>query len=90
MVKTNDGGGNEETGEQEAKRPRRKVPPIRVWVTDNERLVIAERAAETGLSLSSYVLALTLNRPIHSHYDLRSAETVACRKAWRRRAAGRC
>ena len=66
MVKTNDGGGNEETGEQEAKRPRRKVPPIRVWVTDNERLVIAERAAETGLSLSSYVLALTLNRPIHS------------------------
>jgi hypothetical protein len=36
-------------------RPRREVPPIKVWVTDAEKAKIAERAALGGLSLSAYM-----------------------------------
>ena len=35
MVKEIDAMGDVSTGEQEVERPKRKVPPIRVWVTDS-------------------------------------------------------
>ncbi len=53
-------------------RPRRKVPPIKVWVTDAEKAEIADRAAQSGLSLSAYMLAAGLNHPIRSVYDLKA------------------
>ena len=53
-------------------RTRRKVPPIKVWVTDAEKAEIADRAAQSGLSLSAYMLAAGLNHPIRSVYDLKA------------------
>lgn len=53
-------------------RPRRKVPPIKVWVTDSEKAEVADRAAQAGLSLSAYMLAAGLNHPIRSVYDLKA------------------
>lgn len=53
-------------------RPRRQVPPIKVWVTDSEKAEIADRAAQAGLSLSAYLLAAGLNHPIRSVLDLRA------------------
>lgn len=53
-----------------AERPRRQVPPIKVWVTDSEKAEIADRAAQAGLSLSAYLLAAGLNHPIRSVADL--------------------
>lgn len=55
-----------------AERPRRQVPPIKVWVTDSEKAEIADRAAQAGLSLSAYLLAAGLNHPIRSVLDLRA------------------
>ncbi|MFT4171139.1 MAG: conjugal transfer protein TraJ [Rhodocyclaceae bacterium] len=55
-----------------AGRPRRKVPPIKVWVTDAEKAEVADRAAQAGLSLSAYMLAAGLNHPIRSVYDLKA------------------
>jgi len=63
--------GEDNTNEQAA-RPRRKVPPVKVWVTDAEKAKIAERAALSGLSLSGYMLAAGLNHPIRSVYDLKA------------------
>lgn len=51
-------------------RPRRKVPPVKVWVTDAEKAELAERAAQAGLSVSAYMLAAGLNHPIRSVLDL--------------------
>jgi len=68
---------DELTGGQEAERPRRKVPPIRVWVTDSERARIAELATQSGLSLSAYLLASGLNRPIRSIADLDAVHDLA-------------
>jgi len=62
---------SKETSKQ-ADRPRRKVPPIKVWVTDTEKAELTERAAQAGLSLSAYMLAAGLNHPIRSVYDLRA------------------
>jgi len=62
---------DDDTNEQ-ADRPRRKVPPIKVWVTDAEKAEIADRAAQAGLSLSAYMLAAGLNHPIRSVYDLKA------------------
>ncbi len=62
---------DDDTNEQ-ANRPRRKVPPIKVWVTDAEKVEIADRAAQVGLSLSAYMLAAGLNHPIRSVYDLKA------------------
>ncbi len=62
---------DDETNEQ-AVRPRRKVPPIKVWVTDAEKAEIADRAAQAGLSLSAYMLTAGLNHPIRSVYDLKA------------------
>ncbi|WP_182333654.1 plasmid mobilization protein [Stenotrophomonas acidaminiphila] len=51
-------------------RPRRALPPIKVWVTETERAEIAERAEQAGLSLSGYMLAAGLNHPVRSVVDL--------------------
>lgn len=49
-------------------RPRGKR--IDVWVNDNERAEISARAAQSGLSLSSYLKTAGLNQPIKSRADL--------------------
>ena len=51
-------------------RPRRELPPIKVWVSVEERAVVQERADQTGLSLSAYLLAVGMNTPIRSVVDL--------------------
>ena len=51
---------------------RRKLPPIKVWVNEDERAEIADRAAQTGMSMSAYLLAAGLNHPIRSVLDLRA------------------
>lgn len=55
-------------GEQ-PKRARRRGKPIEVWVTDEEKAVITERAASAGLSRSAFLRALGLNHPIRSTAD---------------------
>jgi len=52
------------------RRPRREVPPVKVWVTDAEKAELSDRAAQAGLSVSAYMLAAGLNHPIRSVYDL--------------------
>lgn len=69
--------GDVSTGEQEVERPKRKVPPIRVWVTDSERARVAELATQSGLSLSAYLLASGLNRPIRSIADSEAMRDLA-------------
>lgn len=58
-------------------KPRRELPPIKVWVSDKEREAIAEHAAHTGLSLSAYLLAVGLNTPIRSVVDLAAVAELA-------------
>jgi len=43
-----------------------------VWVTDDEKIAITERAEEAGMSRSGYLRALGLNTPIHSVVDLKA------------------
>jgi hypothetical protein len=65
------------TPKEQRPRPRREVPPIKVWVTDDEKTEIAVRAAQAGLSLSSYLLAAGLNHPIRSVVDLAAVADLA-------------
>lgn len=58
-------------------RPRREVPPIRVWVTDTEKAALQERAHHAGLSASAYMLAAGLNHPIRSQVDLTAVSDLA-------------
>ncbi len=58
-------------------RPRRDVPPIKVWVRDDEKAEIVLRAAQAGLSLSSYLLTTGLNHPIRSRVDLIAVADLA-------------
>lgn len=58
-------------------RPRREVPPIKVWVTDAERDEIAELADQAGLSLSAYLLAAGLKNPIRSKLDFQAVRDFA-------------
>lgn len=62
---------------KEGRRPRREVPPIKVWVTDDEKAEIADRAAQAGLSLSAYLLAAGLHHPIRSRVDLTAVSDLA-------------
>ena len=52
--------------------PRRSLPPIKVWVTLEERAEIEVRAAQTGLSVSAYMRAAGLNHPVRSVLDLKA------------------
>lgn len=65
------------TAEEPRVRPRREVPPIKVWVSDAEKAIIAERAAQTGLSLSAFLLATGLNTPLKSRVDLLAVADLA-------------
>lgn len=58
-------------------RPRRELPPIKVWVSQKERIAIQERADQTGLSLSAYLLAVGMNTPIRSVVDLAAVADLA-------------
>lgn len=58
-------------------RPRRELPPIKVWVSVEERAVIQERADQTGLSLSAFLLAVGMNTPIRSVVDLTAVADLA-------------
>lgn len=57
--------------------PRRRGKPIEVWVTDDEKATITERAEEAGMSRSGYLRALGLNTPIRSVVDLTAVADLA-------------
>ncbi|WP_273826007.1 plasmid mobilization protein [Pseudomonas asplenii] len=57
--------------------PRRRGKPIEVWVTDEEKGAITERAEEAGMSRSGYLRALGLNSPIRSVVDLKAVADLA-------------
>lgn len=56
---------------------RRRGKPIEVWVTDEEKEAITERANEAGMSRSGYLRALGLNSPIRSVVDLTAVADLA-------------
>lgn len=56
---------------------RRRGKPIEVWVTDEEKATITERAEEAGMSRSGYLRALGLNTPIRSVVDLTAVADLA-------------
>lgn len=56
---------------------RRRGKPIEVWVTDDEKERITERAKEAGLSRSGYLRALGLNTQIRSVVDLAAVTDLA-------------
>lgn len=43
---------------------------IEVWVNNDEKAELADRAAQSGLSLSAYMKAVGLNAPIRARSDL--------------------
>ncbi|MEE4372674.1 CopG family transcriptional regulator [Pseudomonas alliivorans] len=66
------------TGGTKEKAPaRRRGKPIEVWVTDEEKAAITERADEAGMSRSGYLRALGLNTPIRSVVDLTAVADLA-------------
>ncbi|MGC5686124.1 plasmid mobilization protein [Pseudomonas haemolytica] len=60
-----------------AARPRREVPPVKVWVTDADKFEVAKRAEQAGLSMSAYLLAAGLNHKTHSVLDLKAVAELA-------------
>lgn len=48
-----------------------------VWVTPNEEAVIADLAAQAGLSNSGYLRAVGLNQPVRSVVDLKAVADLA-------------
>ncbi len=66
------------TGGTKEKAPaRRRGKPIEIWFTDEEGAAIREKAEETGMSRSGYLLALGLNTPIRSVVDLTAVADLA-------------
>lgn len=66
------------TGGTKEKAPaRRRGKPIEVWVTDEEKAAITEKANNAGMSRSGYLRALGLNTPIRSVVDLRAVADLA-------------
>lgn len=57
--------------------PRRKLPPIKVWVSEEEREVIEDKARQANMSLSSYLSAVGRNSPIRSVVDLQAVGDLA-------------
>jgi hypothetical protein len=49
---------------------RDRTRPLKVYVTAQQREEIVARAASTGMSVSSFLAALSLNEPIRSLTDL--------------------
>ncbi|AQL36474.1 MULTISPECIES: plasmid mobilization protein [Pseudomonas syringae group] len=57
--------------------PRRKLPPIKVWVSEEERAEIEDKARQTNMSLSAYLLAVGRNTPVRSVVDLKAVADLA-------------
>lgn len=64
-------------GTKEKATARRRGKPIEVWVTDEEKLAITDKAEEAGMSRSGYLRALGLNTPIRSVVDLTAVADLA-------------
>ena len=47
-----------------------RASPLKVYVTPNDRATIQSRARQTGLSVSSYLTRIALNRPVRSVADI--------------------
>lgn len=65
------------SGTKEKAPARRRGKPIEVWVTDEEKEAITERAIEAGMSRSGYLRALGMNSPIRSVVDLTAVADLA-------------
>lgn len=63
--------------EQPNTKARRRGKPIEVWVNDEEKAQITERAEEAGLSRSGYLRAVGMNYPIRSVVDLAAVADLA-------------
>ncbi|AZE80419.1 plasmid mobilization protein [Pseudomonas synxantha] len=64
-------------GTKEKTTARRRGKPIEVWVTEEEKAVISEKAKEAGMSRSGYLRALGLNTSIRSVVDLKAVADLA-------------
>jgi hypothetical protein len=64
-------------GTEEKTTARRRGKPIEVWVTDEEKAVITDKAREAGMSRSGYLRALGLNTAIRSVVDLVAVAELA-------------
>jgi hypothetical protein len=53
----------------EKEKTRRETTPVKVWVTADEKAIIATKAAAHSLSASSYLRTLGLALPIQSTVD---------------------
>lgn len=60
----------------EAERPRREVPPIKVFVTDDEKAELSRRAASCGLSNAAFMRAAGLNQPVKPRADLEAVREL--------------
>ncbi|WP_225923061.1 plasmid mobilization protein [Pseudomonas xantholysinigenes] len=56
---------------------RRRGKPIEVWVTDEEKAAITDKAKEAGMSRSGYLRAIGMNTPIRSVVDLTAVGDLA-------------
>ncbi|ATS82310.1 plasmid mobilization protein [Xanthomonas citri] len=56
-------------------RPRNEY--IKVFVTEDERAELVERAAQAGMSQSAFLRAIGLNEPIRSVVDLQAVADLA-------------
>ena len=65
------------SGTKEKTTARRRGKPIEVWVTDEEKAAITDKAKEAGMSRSGYLRALGLNTPIRSVVDLTAVADLA-------------
>jgi len=63
------------TKEKTTARPRGN--PIELWVTDEGKTVITDKANNAGMSRPGYLRALGLNMPIRSVVDLRAVGDLA-------------
>lgn len=63
-------------GRRKSADARRSQPPIKVWVTPNERAALTARAESAGLSLSAYMRAAGLNHAIRSRADIAAAQDM--------------
>ncbi|MBM0557855.1 CopG family transcriptional regulator [Pseudomonas sp. PA-7-1E] len=48
------------------------MPPIKVWVSEDERAEIEDKARQANMSLSAYLSAVGRNSPIRSVVDLQA------------------
>ncbi|MCJ2370712.1 CopG family transcriptional regulator [Pseudomonas sp. RGM 3321] len=65
------------SGTKQKTTARRRSKPIEVWVTDEEKAVITDKAKEAGMYRSGYLSALGMNTPIRSVVDLTAVGDLA-------------